>query len=121
MAKAAAYSLERDVVPKLTDAFASSRATDAVRLIRIMDRRRRYGAALDAIECDELAPVLGARPATAADGLKALDELITVGDLDDDTDAAVITYLLRRAYRNEWLYEPAVSLYPERTWSELDA
>ena len=33
---------------------------------------------------------------------------------------AVITYLTRRAYRDEWLYEPAVSLYPERTWSELD-
>ena len=86
-----------------------------------MDRRRRYGAALDAIECDELAAILGTRPATAAEGLKALDELIAAGDLDDDTDAAVITYLLRRAYRNEWLYEPAVSLYPERTWSELDA
>ena len=35
-------------------------------------------------------------------------------------DAAVITYLTRRAYRDEWLYEPAVSLYPERTWSALD-
>ncbi len=121
LAKAAAYSLERDVVPKLTDAFAASRATDAARLVRIMDRRRRYGAALDAIECDELAAILGTRPATAAEGLKALDELIAAGDLDDDTDAAVITYLLRRAYRNEWLYEPAVSLYPERAWSELDA
>ena len=121
VAKAAAYSLERDVVPKLTDAFAASRASDAARLVRIMDRRRRYGAALDAIECDELGAILGTRPATASDGLTALDALIAAGDLDDDTDAAVITYLLRRAYRNEWLYEPAVSLYPERTWSELDA
>ena len=61
--------------------------------------------------------VLGARPATRAEGMRLLDEAITAGSVDD---AAVITYLTRRAYRDEWLYEPAVSLYPERTWSALD-
>ncbi|MCD9625619.1 phosphotransferase family protein [Rhabdothermincola salaria] len=118
VAAAAVYSIERDVAPKLTDAFAASRATDATRLIRLMDRRRRYGAIIDAVECDEMAPLLGARPATKAEGLQALDDLIRTGTFDDD---AVITYLTRRALRDEWLHEPAVSLYPERTWSELDA
>jgi hypothetical protein len=41
-------------------------------------------------------------------------------EADDVDDTAVITYLTRRAYRDEWLYEPAVSLYPARTWSPLD-
>ena len=35
-------------------------------------------------------------------------------------DAATITYLTRRSYRDEWLHAPAVSLYPDREWSKLD-
>ena len=118
VAAAAVYSIERDVAPKLTDAFATSRATDAVRLVQLMDRRRRYGPILDDIECDELADLLGTRPATRAEGLHALDELIRTEQVDDD---AAITYLTRRALRDEWLHEPVVSLYPQRTWSALDA
>jgi aminoglycoside phosphotransferase (APT) family kinase protein len=117
VAEAAVYSLERDVAPKLSDAFAASRATDAALLVRVLDRRRRYGPALDAIECDELGALLGTRPTTKAAGLSALDALVRDGSIDDE---AVITYLTRRAYRDEWLYEPAVSLYPRRAWSPLD-
>ena len=76
VAEAAAYSLDHDVRPRVTDAFARSRLDDAELLIRIMDRRRRYGAALDAIECDEMASVLGTRPATRAEGTRALDDAI---------------------------------------------
>lgn len=116
-ADAAVWSLERDVTPHLSDPFALSRVGDASILIRIMDRRRRYGALLDAIECDEMTPLLGSRPATRAEGTATLDHMINEGEVDDD---AVITYLTRRAYRDEWLFEPAVSLYPTRSWSALD-
>ena len=116
-ADAAVWSLERDVTPHLSDPFALSRVGDASILIRIMDRRRRYGALLDAIECDEMTPLLGSRPATRAEGTATLDRMINDGEVDD---AAVITYLTRRAYRDEWLFEPAVSLYPTRSWSALD-
>jgi aminoglycoside phosphotransferase (APT) family kinase protein len=117
LAEAAAYAVDNDVQPHITDLFGKSRANDVKVLVQVMDRKRRYGAALDAIECDELGALLGARPATAAAGLRALDDAITAGTLDD---AAVITYLTRRAYRDEWLYAPAVALYPERVWSKLD-
>jgi len=117
LADAAVWSLEKDVAPHLADAFAASRAGDASILIRIMDRRRRYGALIDDIECDELTPLLGHRPATRAEGMAALVDRIEADDVDD---VAVVTYLTRRAYRDEWLYEPAVSLYPARTWSPLD-
>ena len=117
VAEAAVWSLEHDVRPKVGDAFARSRVGDAELLIRIMDRRRRYGPALDEIERAELGALLGEVPATKADGLRALDAAIRDDSLDDD---AVITYLTRRAYRDEWLYEPAVTLYPERRWSALD-
>lgn len=117
LSEAAVWSLERDVEPHLSDPFARSRVGDASILIRIMDRKRRYGATLDAIECEELTPLLGSRPATRAEGTVELDRIINEGDVDD---AAVITYLTRRAYRDEWLFEPAVSLYPARNWSPLD-
>ena len=117
LAEAAIWSLEKDVAPHLDDAFAVSRAGDAAILIRIMDRRRRYGAIVDAIECDEMTPLLGRRPASRAEGTAELDGLIAADRLDD---ADVIAYLTRRAYRDEWMHQPAVSLYPERRWSELD-
>lgn len=117
LAEAALWSLERDVTPHVAEPFALSRLNDAAILIKIMDRKRRYGALLDAIECEEMAPLLGARPVSRTEGTAALDQLIKAGDIDDD---AVIAYLLRRAYRDEWLYDPAVSLYPTRSWSPLD-
>jgi hypothetical protein len=86
-------------------------------LLKVMDRKRRFGAALAEIECDELGALLGTRPTDVGEGFAALDKAIRGGALDD---AAVITYLTRRAYRDEWLYAPAVALYPERVWSKLD-
>ena len=35
-------------------------------------------------------------------------------------DEPLIQYLARNAYRDEWLYAPAVELYPARRWSEID-
>ena len=117
LADAAIWSLEHDVQPHLSDPFAMSRLGDASILIKIMDRKRRFGPQLDAIECDELAPLLGHRPSSRSEGMAALDQLISQDEIDDN---AVITYLTRRAYRDEWLFEPAVSLYPTRSWSALD-
>ena len=117
LADAAAYTIEHDVAPHLTNLFAKSRANDVRVLIEVMDRKRRFGDALARIECDELEALLGTRPASAADGFLALDAAIRTNALED---AAVITYLTRRAYRDEWLYAPAVALYPERVWSKLD-
>jgi hypothetical protein len=32
----------------------------------------------------------------------------------------VVAYLTRRARRDEWLWAPAASLYPDRRWADLD-
>ena len=82
-----------------------------------MDRRRRYAATLAEIERDELAALLGRKPKSAADGLRKLDTAIRKGTLDD---ASTLRYLTRRAFRDEWLYAPAVALYPQRSWSAID-
>lgn len=116
-AEAAVYAQQYDVESKLTDPFAISRAKDVKTLIQCMDRRRRYGAAIEGAELDDLEQLLGQRPDGLADGFKSIDELIESGEFEDE---AIIRYLLRRAYREEWLYMPAVNLYPDRNWAAID-
>jgi aminoglycoside phosphotransferase (APT) family kinase protein len=117
LASAARYALEHDVRPVIADPFAGSRVGDVSILVQCMDRRRRHGPALDSIECDELKSLLGSRPSSARSGLADLDAALRDRRVDH-SDA--LRYLARRAYRDEWLYAPAVSLYPERNWSALD-
>jgi aminoglycoside phosphotransferase (APT) family kinase protein len=117
LAKAAQYALEHDVRPAASSPFAHSRVGDVAILVQCIERRRRHAAMVDAIECDELRPLLGTRPSSAKAGLAELDDALRdrrVGHAD------ALRYLARRAYRDEWLYAPAVSLYPARNWSAID-
>ena len=69
------------------------------------------------IECEEIGILLGQSFTGYDTALVALDKAICARELDD---APLVQYLSRRAYRDEWLYLPAVSLYPDRQWSALD-
>lgn len=117
LADAAIHSLTHDIESALDDPFARSRARDVARSIACMDRRRRYGARLEAQECDELGALLGARPATQAEGFERLVAEIRERRIADEP---LVAYLARHAYRDEWLYAPAVEMYPARTWSAID-
>lgn len=117
LARAALYAQSHDVEPAITSDFAAQRARDVAILIECMDRCRRYGAALEAIECEEMAPLVGRRPDSAAAGHAALVDAIREGRFEDEP---LVRYLTRKAYRDEWLYAPAVALYPDRHWAELD-
>ncbi len=117
LADAAIHAQERDVLPALERPFAASRARDVAALIGCMDRKRRYGARLEREELDELDALLGRRSASLAEANVSFDEAVAAGRLEDE---AVIRYLARRAYRDEWLHRPAAELYPERRWSSLD-
>ena len=117
LADAAIYAQENDVMTKLSDPFAQSRADAVGTLIACMDRRRRFGPAIEEIDRDELGELLGKRPPSRAEGLVALDGAIRNREIED---APLIQYLARNAYRDEWLYAPAVELYPARSWSEID-
>jgi hypothetical protein len=105
------------VTPAIEDAFAARRAQDVAILIECMDRKRRFGSALDAIECDEMGNLLGSRPSTREEGDSALCTAIRAHRIEDEP---LVQYLARRAYRDEWLYAPAAGIYPDRGWSELD-
>jgi aminoglycoside phosphotransferase (APT) family kinase protein len=117
LAEAARFALHQDIEPAVADPFARSRITDVDVLVRCLDRRNRMGPAIEALELDDLGQLLGARPASLAEGVADLDARIVAEDLADD---AIAAYLLRRTRRDEWLWAPAVGLFPERRWSPVD-
>jgi len=117
LATAAKKNLQKDILPRLDDKFAKTRVRDVQLLIECMDRKARYGEQLAAIECKEIGELLAESHTDYSHALTALDNAIEARALED---APLIQYLARRAYRDEWLYAPVVSLYPNRTWSALD-
>jgi len=117
LADSAIHALEHDIAPALDDPFAASRARDVQTLIRCMDRKRRYGALLDQMELEELADLLETKLTSLPDARRSFSAAVEEGRLDD---AAVIRTLSRKALRDEWLYAPAVELYPARRWSDFD-
>ena len=117
LADAALYAQANDVAPAIGDPFAAQRAQDVRILVECMDRKRRYQARLDAIECDEMGALLGRRPASLAEGQAALVAAIRDRKLEDEV---LIPYLTRKSLRDEWLYAPSATLYPDRAWAALD-
>ena len=114
---AAQWALRNDVAPRVEQPFAQSRLRDAEILLACAERRRRHGSEVAALELDDLGGVLGRRPESVEAGLEELDIKIGDGQLPDET---VVSYLTRRARRDEWLWAPAASLYPDRRWADLD-
>ena len=94
LAEAAVYAQRNDVGPQLENAFATSRAKDVTTLIECMDRKRRYGPALEAIEADEIGALLGQPQTSAEQAFLTLDRAITKRSLDDEP---LIKYLARKS------------------------
>ena len=117
LAAAALHAQEQDVVPRLEDAFARQRAVQAATLIRCLERRARFGAWHEEEESRDLGDLLGEAVSDAQAGRRRLCAAIRARSLDD---ASLIRFLTRKAYRDEWLYEPVTVLYPNRFWSRID-
>jgi len=116
LAKAASWALHNDIKPGANTPLAISRIAEVDVLLRCMARVAKYGALIDETERREIGALLGDDVATLEEGLTALDEAITAHRLSDE---AVITYLARRCFRGEWLYQPSTTLFPKRRWSSL--
>lgn len=114
---AALTGLSRDIAPEVDSEFAQSRASDVAILIECQDRIRRFESDLQAQEAAEIATLLGSTPTDYEKSNLALRAAIEAQNLPDE---ALIPYLARRAYRREWLFWPAATLYPDRTWSAID-
>ena len=114
---AASSTLQRDVLPAVTTPFARSRVADACVLVACAEREQRYADAVRAACCEDIGRLLGIRPRHYVQALNRLMAAISEGQLADEP---LIQLLARKAYREEWLYEPAAALYPNRRWAALD-
>ncbi|MFK7976220.1 MAG: phosphotransferase family protein [Halioglobus sp.] len=114
---AALTGLSRDLAPELSSEFAQSRVRDIAILIECQDRIRRFEPEMQAQEISEIAKLLSSAPTDIEKSNLALRNAIESQSLPDET---LIPYLARRAYRREWLFWPAATLYPDRTWSAID-
>ncbi|MEH6583839.1 MAG: phosphotransferase [Halioglobus sp.] len=117
MADAALYALRKVIAPKLDDTFAQSRNEDVSILVACMERVQRFGAEIDVTVRSEISEILQESFHTAAEATSALIQAIEKDQLDKET---IIRYLARKAYRDEWLYGPAIAKFPNRQWSPLD-
>ncbi len=112
-----ASQLASEIAPKLETAYLRHRAESAAALVTCLERERRIGPALEAIECDELASLLGALSASPAIGLAALDAAIRAGNAPPEEQ--LVSYLYRRAARAEALYAPVVAPFAGRRFSAI--
>ena len=107
-----AENLRREVRPAVEGAFATNRLDAAALLVLSLEREHRIGPALAEVEIEELAKLLGRRPADLPSGLALLDrELAGWGP---EREVELLRYLGRRAWRTEQLLAPVVSLFADR-------
>ena len=111
-------NLHDDVSPALAGDFERNRSDMAALLVESLGRERAFAPEVTAAELDELTPLLGARPASVAEGIAALNDAVPA--LMEDRQADLLRYLYRRACRTEMVYAPVVTLFPDRTIRPID-
>lgn len=114
---AASATLQRDVLPALDSPFARSRLNDTRVLVACAEREQRYGEAVRAACCEDIGRLLKTQTRPYE---QAIGQLMEAIDEERVADEPLIQLLARKAYREEWLYQPAAALYPERRWAALD-
>ena len=92
------------------------RAKGVARIVKYLEQVNRYGAYYDTCELDDLATLLGDRPASIASGRAAAADAAREKKL---TDEAYLGYLWRRVARETELARPAMGALADRHWPEL--
>jgi aminoglycoside phosphotransferase (APT) family kinase protein len=123
LADPAVWIIESEIAPALTEPYLRDRAQWVARMAETLSRYAQVGPALEALELDDLGRLLGRPPASVADGLRSLDQMIAAWDESPGAAAtsadAVLEYLWRRACRNEHLYEPLLRFLPARRFAPI--
>jgi hypothetical protein len=100
------------------DEFAAYRFDAAQRLAEYLRRADRMGPALEADDLDDVAELLGHRPASWSEADAALEELVL--EEDPDVEAALVGYFHRRALRQEALIDPVMRELRGATVQSID-
>jgi aminoglycoside phosphotransferase (APT) family kinase protein len=89
-----------------TDASTAYRLDSASRVAEYLRRAERWGEAIEQEDLDEVATILGTRPASWNDADTALERFVL--EAGPEHDAALIRYFYRRTLRHELLIEPVL-------------
>jgi hypothetical protein len=103
--------------PAQPDAFLAARLELAIRLAEHLRRAERFGPAYEAAELDDLGELLGRRPASAAEGQRALER--GVRDWGARREEQLVRYFHRHAVREEALMRGALGLAEGRGLSPI--
>ncbi|MFI5320795.1 MAG: phosphotransferase [Myxococcota bacterium] len=108
--------LSEEIAPALESPYLRSRAESAAALVACIEREQRYGAALAAVEREELGALLGHALADERAGRAELEARIRSGAAPEEP---TLRFLARCAQRTEALYAPAVAPFASRRFAAL--
>ena len=104
------------IVPRIEDPLASQWSKGVARALKYLKEIDLSGNAFDVVELDELAGLLGERPASVPTGRARLVEAVRAGRVPSET---YITFLWRQACRDDYLMREASGALRTRTWPAL--
>jgi aminoglycoside phosphotransferase (APT) family kinase protein len=110
------HQLRDVVVPRITDPLAKQRAKGFARIIKHLREVNLNGRFYEQRELDDIATLLGHRPATCSDGRAELQAAVRAGRVDEDKYLGV---LWRRACRDAELLRTASGVLADRHWPPL--
>ena len=106
------------VCPALSEPSVIARVMAMTVLVMRLQTEELIGAALDEAELDDLAELLGERPATVTEGLAALDTLVTVAGPERDED--LVRYFARNGDREAARWQ-AISYFFDKRIEQVDS
>jgi aminoglycoside phosphotransferase (APT) family kinase protein len=110
-------NLRGEQLPAQRDPFLNARLELAIRLAQHLRHAERLGPAFAAAELDDLGELLGRRPASPAEGQRALDR--GVREWGSRREAELVRYFHRHALREEALMRGALGLAEGRSLSPI--
>jgi len=104
------------IVPRIEDPLASQWTKGVARALKYLREIDLSGNDFDATDLDEIAELLGARPASVASGRAELVEAVRAQRVSHDS---YVQYLWRQAKRDDYLMRDASGALRTRTWPPL--
>lgn len=104
-------NLRNDIAPEVTGDYAADLVRTSALMVETLRRQHELGGWLESTELDEIAAIVGHRPADLTAGRAALQDVV----LHDDgaRDADLVRAMGRIAWRAEVVAAPVVSLFPD--------
>ncbi len=111
-------NLRDEQLPQIDDGYRAYRMRTTIRLLEHLRLSERLGPAIDALELDDLARLLGHRPSSLAQGDAELQQLVLGSG--PERDAELVRYFYRRVTREETLLKPAMEEMAMSTLSPIE-